>query len=104
MLRKEAVENEFIAILTKLAEVLKDRFSCFLEDTTFHVMVTFLDTQAYVHTDVGDLYETVNVIWDKFCYVLQENRCEKEKLKNELHTLRSSKHRQLRDAGRNCFG
>ena len=57
---KEAVENEFIAILTELAEVLKDRFSCFLEDTTFHVMATFLDTQAYVHTDVSDLYEAVN--------------------------------------------
>ena len=84
---KEAVEKEFISILTKLAEVLKDRFSCFLEDSTFHVMATFLDTKAFVHTDVSDIYEAVNVIWDKFYYLLKENGCEKENLKNELRTL-----------------
>ena len=84
---KEAVEKEFISILTKLAEVLKDRFSCFLEDSTFHAMATFLDTKAFVHTDVSDIYEAVNVIWDKFYYLLKENGCEKENLKNELRTL-----------------
>ena len=59
-LSKEVVEKEFITILTKLAEVPKDPFSCFSEDTTFHAMTTLLDTKAYVHTDLSDLYEAVN--------------------------------------------
>ena len=84
---EQSLIKEIGNILDRVSEVLKLRFSCFLDNCIFKDIATFLNTKAYMYTEVDELLEAVNKVFDYFSFIFQENGCKEEELKKELKIL-----------------
>lgn len=80
-------KDEMKKILDALETALVKRFAEILENPVFKAVSTFLDTISYKFTEVDILFESVEVICNKFEGALKANGCDIEKLQNELTIL-----------------